>query len=161
MDKQQPVAVHMLAPHHKRVTNFIVDTLVCAFLTVGVGELGIVLNDNFGLDTFVIGQPDIQNTKFQLVNALVTVVYYGLFESLTQRTAGKFITNTRVVNRLGQKPDEGSILLRSLCRQIPFEALSFLGRFGIGWHDTFSKTLVVDNYKSSLPPTDNFTETQE
>lgn len=151
----------MLAPHHKRITNLIADTLVCYFLTLGLGELGIMLNDRYGFDVFVIGQPRIDNMKFQVVNVLVAVVYYGLFESLTQRTVGKFITNTKVVNRMGGKPDEGSILLRSLCRQIPLEALSFLGPYGIGWHDTFSKTLVVNaNFATGKAPdeaSDDFT----
>ncbi|SFQ74683.1 Uncharacterized membrane protein YckC, RDD family [Flavobacterium akiainvivens] len=142
----------MLAPHHKRVSNFIADTLICYLLTLSLGELGIVLNDNFAFDVFVIGKPEMDNYKFQVVNLLVSVVYYGLFESLLQRTPGKFITRTKVVNRLGEKPDEGTILLRTLCRQIPFEALSFLGPYGIGWHDMFSKTLVVDSRRAAMTP---------
>ena len=68
------------------------------------------------------------------------------FEAVFQRSPGKFLTGTKVVNESGGKPTFGQILGRSLCRFIPFEAFSFL--FGdssrvVGWHDKFSGTLVV------------------
>lgn len=145
----------MIAPHSKRFTNFLVDSIAVYLLTLGLGELGLILNDSFGFDAFVIGIPRPDNLKFSLVNLLVGIVYYGMSESLGQRTAGKYITNTRVVLRDGAKPDSGTILLRTLCRQIPFEALSFLGPFAMGWHDSLSKTVVVLNNPPDIdvPPT--------
>jgi uncharacterized RDD family membrane protein YckC len=74
----------------------------------------------------------------------VNIVYYGLFETVSMRTFGKYITNTMVVNRDGTSPDSMRIFLRTLCRLIPLEAISFLGRPPIGLHDNLSKTLVVD-----------------
>ena len=44
----------------------------------------------------------------------------------------------------GEKPKVDVILLRSLARIIPFEPFSFLGNSPRGWHDTLTKTYVVD-----------------
>jgi uncharacterized RDD family membrane protein YckC len=62
---------------------------------------------------------------------------------LFARTVGKFITQTIVVDEHGEKPHHETILIRSLCRLIPFNPFSvlFLGR---GWHDSISKTYVVN-----------------
>jgi uncharacterized RDD family membrane protein YckC len=68
-------------------------------------------------------------------------IYYGLSESLTGRTLGKLATGTRVVNNKGITPSVNEILLRTLCRFVPFDALSFFG--DSGWHDDWSKTKVV------------------
>ena len=43
----------------------------------------------------------------------------------------------------GEKPGTQEILIRSLCRLIPFDAFSFLGAPDKGWHDSISKTYVV------------------
>jgi uncharacterized RDD family membrane protein YckC len=68
--------------------------------------------------------------------------YYFLFEYFFGRTPGKFITNTRVTDREGQKPTTKELLIRNICRLIPFDNLSFL--FGtVGWHDSISDTKVV------------------
>jgi type II secretory pathway pseudopilin PulG len=49
-----------------------------------------------------------------------------------------------VVNLDGTKPSFLRIVGRSLCRDIPFEVLSFLfGEYPYGWHDRISKTMVV------------------
>ena len=49
-----------------------------------------------------------------------------------------------VVLEDGTKPTTSDIVIRSLCRFIPFEAFSFLGDEGRGWHDSLSDTYVVD-----------------
>lgn len=70
------------------------------------------------------------------------LIYYLLFEGIWQRTPGKWITGTKVVMSDGSKPEFGTIFLRTLIRIIPFEPLSFFFN-PIGWHDAWSKTLVV------------------
>ena len=72
------------------------------------------------------------------------LLYYLVFETFTGRTLGKYITNTKVLTEDGQKPKADKILYRTLSRLIPFDALSFLGDEGKGWHDTLSKIIVVD-----------------
>jgi len=147
MEKLLPITADMIAPPNKRFANFVIDSIIFNLLALGISALGNYLYDVYGVEALLVGPPAIGNYKYSLLQTLVGIVYYGLFESLTQRTPGKYITSTKVVLRDGTKPADGTILLRTLCRQIPFEILSFLGRFGIGWHDTLSKTLVVDVYK--------------
>ena len=79
-----------------------------------------------------------------LITLLVYLLYYFVLESLTQRTLGKLITQTKVVLENGEKPGADVIVLRSLARIIPFEPFSFLGSIPRGWHDTLTRTFVVD-----------------
>ena len=71
-------------------------------------------------------------------------IYFFIIESLTHRSLGKYVTKTKVVMANGEKPTNQDIAKRSLCRMIPFDALSFLGTDGKGWHDSISNTFVVD-----------------
>ena len=76
----------------------------------------------------------------------MTVVYYTVLEVISGRTLGKLLTGTKVVATNGSPASVGQILGRSLCRFIPFEAFSFFGGAGrpVGWHDSISKTRVVE-----------------
>ncbi|MFM7319451.1 MAG: RDD family protein, partial [bacterium] len=65
-------------------------------------------------------------------------------ETATGRTFGKWITGTIVIHEDNDKPDFGQIIVRTICRMIPFEVFSFLGGNPQGWHDRFSRTKVVD-----------------
>jgi uncharacterized RDD family membrane protein YckC len=85
---------------------------------------------------------DSQLTNY-LLGIIVGLLYFTIFEAATGRTMAKFITRTKVVDKNGKKPGFGTILLRSFCRYIPFDAFSYLGS-GPGWHDTLSKTTVID-----------------
>ncbi|MEK7253493.1 MAG: RDD family protein [Bacteroidota bacterium] len=71
--------------------------------------------------------------------------YYLVTETIFNgKTIGKFITKTVVVNMDGSPVAFPTVLGRSFARLIPFEAFSFLGASGRGWHDTLTKTMVVD-----------------
>lgn len=76
-----------------------------------------------------------------LLTVLLFFFYYAVFEGLWARTPAKFILGTVVVTEDGSKPSFRAILIRSLCRFIPFEPFSFFGERG--WHDAISKTYVV------------------
>lgn len=78
---------------------------------------------------------------------LLVLLYFFLMESLTDRSLGKYVTKTKVVSHSGGKPTQQQIFIRSLCRIIPFDGLSFLGENGKGWHDSLSKTYVVNSGK--------------
>ncbi|MBF4514854.1 RDD family protein [Flavobacterium sp. ANB] len=73
-----------------------------------------------------------------------SMFYYLVLEWLLGRSIGKFITGSTVVNKNGLKPGFGEICIRTLCRLIPFDALSFLGKSGRIWHDSLSNTYVVE-----------------
>jgi len=49
-----------------------------------------------------------------------------------------------VVMRNGTRPDTTAIFIRTLIRRVPLEFITFFGPLSIGWHDSLSKTLVVD-----------------
>lgn len=72
------------------------------------------------------------------------VVSWFVFEYVFQRTPGKFLTGTKVVAIDGTKPTIKAILIRTLCRFIPFEFISYLGSNKFGMHDSISKTRVVN-----------------
>ncbi|TVQ19935.1 MAG: CPBP family intramembrane metalloprotease, partial [Bacteroidetes bacterium] len=78
-----------------------------------------------------------------LVSVLSGIIFYTLFETITGRTPGKYITGTRVVNLDGTKPGFVTILVRSMVRFIPLEPFSFLGAQPTGWHDRVSRTVVI------------------
>jgi uncharacterized RDD family membrane protein YckC len=71
---------------------------------------------------------------------LTRFVYYLICELTTRRTVGKLITNTKVMTTDFEKPTNSKIILRTLCRFIPFEPLS---GFTYPWHDTITSTCVV------------------
>lgn len=79
-----------------------------------------------------------------IMGFFICMFYYSILEASTGRSIAKYITKTKVVNYKGETPDFGTILLRTLCRFIPFEPFSFLGSDASGWHDTLSKTKVIN-----------------
>lgn len=78
-----------------------------------------------------------------LVSFTFFILYFVILESTLGRTFGKMITKTYVIDEHGNKPSIDRILLRTICRFIPFDAFSFLASGDSGWHDMFSKTHVV------------------
>jgi uncharacterized RDD family membrane protein YckC len=73
----------------------------------------------------------------------LTIAYYVTTETLTGRTVGKLLTGTKVVGEDGKPPELGLVVVRTLIRFVPFDALSFLGGNRAGWHDRWSGTRVV------------------
>lgn len=144
---QEPVEItrDVVASGNQRFLNFIIDSIITTFLQIGLSQGSNWLYEAYGNEGFLIGPPILENTKYTMFGIGIIIVYYGLFESLSMRTAGKYITGTIVVNRDGTRPGNGRIFLRTLCRLIPLEFISFIGiRPIIGWHDGLSKTIVVD-----------------
>lgn len=70
-------------------------------------------------------------------------LYYFLFELVSGQTPAKLINKVRVVGYNGLKPNVRQIFVRTLCRLIHLDLISFLiGSSGM--HDTYSKTIVVN-----------------
>ena len=131
---------HLVAPKGTRFANLLVDNLL-----IGI-PLSFLCNFMiFG--EYLATRPSHLDLENQLkVNALYFVLhllYFILMEHFFGKTVGKMMTNTRVVTHNGGKPSLGQIIGRSFARLIPFEAFSFLGETGIGWHDSLSKTYVI------------------
>ncbi|WP_299676939.1 RDD family protein [uncultured Tenacibaculum sp.] len=125
-----------------RFANFILDLI---FNYIFSFIFGIIL----GLVLFVVSPDsltifDQQNLLLEyLMGFVFSMIYYTTFEATTGRSLAKYITKTKVVDKNGNKPSLNTILLRSLCRFIPFEPFSFLGSESKGWHDSISETKVV------------------
>jgi uncharacterized RDD family membrane protein YckC len=72
--------------------------------------------------------------------------YYAIMEIKFQKTLGKFITNTKVVKMNGEKPENSDIIVRTFCRFVPFDQVTFLFMKN-GIHDFLSKTKVIKDGK--------------
>lgn len=138
------VRQEVLASKGQRFINHLIDLVPQYAITYGltygffyIGEF----TGYYGLSDLLESLSVIQD---YIVSYVLLLLYYIIFESLTFRTLGKYATNTKVVMTTGDNPTFKAILLRSCCRLIPFDALSFLGTNGKGWHDSISNTYVVD-----------------
>jgi uncharacterized RDD family membrane protein YckC len=74
---------------------------------------------------------------------LMFPIYYFLFEYFLQKTPGKYLTKTSVINEYGNKLELNEAILRSIIRMVPFEAFSCLS--DRGWHDEWSNTYLVSD----------------
>lgn len=154
------VTPEMLASNGKRIANYLIDLIVQYIIVFVVAFVVILVASVFeltGLIEAIAGMNSLQELFFGL---MIMIMYYGLMETIGQRTVGKLITGTMVVMEDGGKPDSRTILLRTLCRLIPFEAFSFLGQSGRFWHDTIMNTCVVDKkiYEEAFRFKDSFDE---
>lgn len=68
---------------------------------------------------------------------------YFICEAFWQKTSGKFLTNTLVIDEYGDAPSKKKIVARSLFRLVPFEPFSCTDDYSYGWHDKWSETYVV------------------
>jgi uncharacterized RDD family membrane protein YckC len=124
----------VIADKFSRFCNFFVDQIafmLIIFLHAMLldGVLGIIPKD---------GSP-----WLGLYSIVLYIFYYSLFEFYFGKTPGKFFTRTVVVTKDGQRATFKILLIRSLCRLIPFDALSFL--FLSDWHDDLSRTVVIND----------------
>lgn len=139
--------VLVLASATKRCINFIID-YVAAFMFMMFVSANIgVAADFLGSEVFL----EVLVALERVIGLLWFFVYYIFFEYVVNgKTIGKMITKTRVLDDFGEKPRFKNIAGRTLARIIPFEFFSFLGDDPIGWHDSLSGTVVIDEQKSVL-----------
>ena len=138
-------SAHMPAGSGLRFANFMLDK-IGAFIAAVV--LGLVVVALSGMGHHHDMRQALPGLGI-MIGGVFYLVYYFFFETLWQRTPGKWITGTKVVREDGTKPTTGQILGRTFARIIPFEAFSFFGANTIGWHDRFSGTLVVPSTMSA------------
>lgn len=152
------ITPELFASKGKRFANSLLDTVAYYIVLVLLMLIGYVLVTfgNDGFLTWMVGE----SIGSMLFNIFILLLYYLFMEALTQRTLGKYITGTKVIMEDGSKPEMGHIAIRTLCRLIPFEVFSFLGETGRGWHDSLSKTIVVDvkKYEAELALHNSFEE---
>lgn len=133
----------VLANKSQRFINFCIDFIVRILIFLGIGFI-IGITDQFLMTDYVGSLESITRLQEIFIELLLVSIYYLLMEILTARTIGKYITGTMVVDYYGNKASSQHIAMRTLCRFVPFDPLSFLGEDGKGWHDKWSQTLVID-----------------
>lgn len=145
--KSFQISDNIIATKQTRFTNYMVDYLAqiaIFFIVIMVSQIIALLINRTLPIAWLEGMNKIQEYIF---GAVLSIFYYSIFESITARSLGKFITNTIVVLKDGTKPPIETILRRSLYRVVPLNALSFLWGDRI-WHDKYTDTFVVS--KSGL-----------
>lgn len=114
----------------KRILNFYLDIIVIIMITMIL--IVVLLEFTFLRFTSAYLYP------------VVFFLYYVLSEAFFGRTLAKVITKTRVVFEAGSDRKYAAII-RTLCRLIPFEPISFLfNRDNFFWHDKMSRSMVVN-----------------
>jgi uncharacterized RDD family membrane protein YckC len=139
------------ASQHQRFGNYLIDRL--AFY--GLWRIFLTLFARPILSILYATSRDKTVIQFELllVACLFFLVYFTALEALTKgKTLGKWFTGTRVVTADGHQLTPKLALLRSLCRLVPFEFLSAIGKPSYPWHDKWTGTLVIIESASNLPP---------
>ena len=118
----------------KRFATYLIDYVILNLLLVIFGFIVLWAFGEAGARLVAVINDIVLGERFYLL-------YYIAFEGLFARTPAKFILGTVVVRDDGGRPTFGKIVIRTLCRFIPFEPFSFLGERG--WHDGISDTRVI------------------
>jgi uncharacterized RDD family membrane protein YckC len=140
-----------LASTGQRFANYLIDILVFYAVIFVFGIVaGVALVNSDSLSQGATDE-DVQAAMggIFLLYAFVFAflfLYYTLLEGSKGKTLGKMVTKTRVVREDGEPMTYGKAFLRTLCRLVPFEALSIF--FGAQmWHDKWTGTVVVKDNK--------------
>ena len=140
---QFKVSDDIIAKLELRLINWILDIIMLIFLFLLLITIVIAVSQSYGnkeIPAYFIVNPIGQFTFITIIR----LIYYIFFETLFGQTIGKFITKTIVVDENGERVTHEVILIRTLCRLIPFYEFSFFGIPCRGWHDSISKTYVVN-----------------
>ena len=130
---------YQIASMPTRLLNYVIDQIIFLLLIMGHKYIGI----NINLENLQKESPAVL-----IYLMLLSTVYCLVMEIFFSKTVGKMITRTRVVDVDGEKPTFKALLIRSMCRNIPFDNVSYLV-FPFGWHDSISNTRVVhDTFKN-------------
>lgn len=138
-DGEQPYYVKAAIVY--RIIHPLVDLLVT--IAVFSQMLSIFVDyDSGALFRFMTQTPESWAQKnITLVIVALRILYYIICESVLGSSPAKFLTQTRVIDYDGNKPSIKKVIIRTLCRLIPFEGFSFFANDG--WHDKISQTVVV------------------
>jgi uncharacterized RDD family membrane protein YckC len=143
-DQNFYVTEDVLTSKNNRFVNHLIDLIPQYAIMYGISYSFLYLGEftgNYTLNNYWAGLSQIENLLYSYI---LMLLYFFIFESINNRTLGKYVTKSMVIMSNGEKPTYQQIFKRSLCRMIPFDGLSFLGANGKGWHDSMSNTYVVD-----------------
>jgi uncharacterized RDD family membrane protein YckC len=140
-NKLTPVSIQ------NRFVHLIIDSFLIHILAIGLNMIhSFTLTENEIKNIMISNDFSafIHYIKAQyVVGVLLNFAYYFPLELYSKATFGKLLTNTRVISADGKVCNANQILLRTLCRCIPFDNISFLFTNKVGWHDSISKTRVI------------------
>ena len=139
---------YLLASKGSRFANYIIDMIVLYILVAILGAIYYAIIGLSDPESFEEVMNDSSSNALieYLFGAMCITIYYTIFEFLLKgKTLGKFITKTRAVTIDNERLSLNDAFARSICRAIPFEAFSFLGEKSVGWHDSISKTKVIQD----------------
>lgn len=143
-NRQYTIPEEIIASNGKRFANVVIDYVARLGLTFVIGMIAAMIGVLTGNEEILIFFQNITRIQELTIGLVVLLVYYNIFEIFFGTTIGKLMTKTVVVDEYGERPTANAVLIRSLCRLIPFEFFSFFGTPCIGWHDSLSKTYVVN-----------------
>jgi uncharacterized RDD family membrane protein YckC len=144
--------IYVQAGAGQRFVNYLVDRVVFFLVWRALSYITVFPLTMFLYTATGGNQPAIL-VIYLLIAMALFVLWNTAFEAFTGgKSLGKLITRTRAVTENGTRITFRNALLRSLCRCIPFEAFSAFGTPTYPWHDRLSKTLVVDEKLTQLPP---------
>ena len=141
------VTEDLYASSGKRFLNSIIDGVVIFFIAIGIEYVLFYINDIFEVESLYYYYLEMSVFEEYALGYVINFLFFFTMEITTSKTIGKFATNTIVVMNDGEKPSPKVIAIRSLCRLIPFEMFSYLGTPCRGWHDSISKTYVVEKQR--------------
>jgi len=116
----------------QRLLHFIIDS-ICIYLLVFIVSFTMAIIGLQNVVLFLYSYPISLGCYF---------IYYIALEYYTGKTVGKLITGTVLRTESLEKPSLKTVIIRTLSRIIPFEAISCIGN-GSGWHDSLPGTMVV------------------
>jgi uncharacterized RDD family membrane protein YckC len=138
------------ATNGKRFLNYIIDQLSIVGVSAGIGVLAGWMHEQGIAEGPSDWFQEMNRIEELIYGNLLTMMFYTLCESVSGRTPGKLVTGTRAVMKDRSPLTTARAMVRSLCRLIPFEPLSFFLRRG-GWHDTITSTMVIDLRARPIP----------
>ena len=134
-----------------RFLNFVVDSIGIYFFYWLFGSVLIFVAEKFfNFDShafqFIMYEDKrgfiiYYGTVFSVL-AITIFLYYSILEYFFQKTWGKVVTRSKVVSSNYEKPSFKTIVIRTICRFIPIDWITFLFSRN-GMHDRLSKTKVI------------------
>ncbi|HEV2483280.1 MAG TPA: RDD family protein [Puia sp.] len=135
----------------QRLTNYIIDRIAFYLIWKYVLSKG-----DIALLTAVYRYTHSRELLYILGYLIAITIFVVLLASMEMitggKTLGKYFTVTRAVNQDGSRITPKTAFLRGVCRLVPFEQFSAFGKPSFPWHDRWSKTYVIDERRTSLPP---------
>ena len=131
---------YQLARRDQRAAGLIIDLLVSYPLMLVL----IALPELLGIMAMLEFNIRLDGISRLVAWLIFLFAYYLVCEGVWQRTIGKLITGTIVLDESGNRPAPAQMIMRTLIRYVPLEFISYLdSQRPAGWHDRWSDTRVA------------------